>query len=101
MALPSMTGVRFVFAPPPEAAWLHDGTLDGFWRAAEALLRQVHEVFGADRLMWGSNYPAVSKVCSYRQTIDFIREGCAFLSDSDRAKILGGTAQRIFDLKWN
>lgn len=49
------------------------------------------ESFGAQRLLWGSNYPVVLETCSYGESLRFVDE-CAFLSPTQRDRILGGTA---------
>ncbi len=64
---------------------------------AQGLLRQVFETFGADRMMWGSNYPLTTQICSYRQAVEFI-ELCDFLGSEPKGKILAGTAATVFGL---
>ena len=49
-------------------------------------------------MLWGSNFPVVTHLCSYRQALDFIRLGCDFLGEADRAAILGGNARRILGM---
>ncbi len=63
-------------------------------------LRELYERFGADRLMWGSNYPVTLHVCSYQESLDLVRVACDFISAGDREKILGGTAKRVLRLPW-
>lgn len=46
-------------------------------RLAEAL-----ELFGAQRLIWASNYPVVLSKCSYRESLEFLGQ-CEFLSAED------------------
>jgi predicted TIM-barrel fold metal-dependent hydrolase len=67
---------------------------------AQGLMREVYERFGADRLMWGSNFPVVLKATSYERAFEFVRRECAFDSLADRDKILGGTASRVLSLPW-
>ncbi|MBN9429821.1 MAG: amidohydrolase [Burkholderiales bacterium] len=57
---------------------------------AQQHLRVLHEHVGADRLVWGSNFPPVQRACTYAQSLDFIRQ-CGFFSDDDRRKVLGAT----------
>jgi L-fuconolactonase len=64
----------------------------------QRMMREVYERFGADRLMWGSNYPPVLTVCSYEDALRFITEACDFLEPEHRAKILGGTARRVLGI---
>lgn len=51
--------------------------------------RELHSEVGADRLIWGSNYPPVARACSYRQSVDFVRKECGFLSAAEKDAILG------------
>jgi predicted TIM-barrel fold metal-dependent hydrolase len=57
-------------------------------------LASALELFGADRLMWGSNFPVVAQWCSYRESLEFLDH--APLSDEDRAQILGGTVAGLW-----
>jgi predicted TIM-barrel fold metal-dependent hydrolase len=63
-------------------------------------LQKIYDNFGPDRMMWGSNYPPITQICTYKQSLDFIREDCRFLSDDDKARILGRTASSILKVPW-
>ena len=65
------------------------------WKEAEPAIRECVDRIGAERLMWGSDWPMVGRFCTYRQTVDQYRVHCDFLTDSQRQAILGGTAARI------
>lgn len=67
---------------------------------AQQRLRELSERFGAERLIWGSNYPHTRRVCTYKESVDFVRVACEFLSEAERAAILGKTLQRIVPLPW-
>ena len=56
-------------------------------------LRRLYDRAGADRLVWGSNFPNVRRACTYQQALDFIRIECDFLSESERAGLLGDNFQ--------
>lgn len=64
--------------------------------AAQRYFRQLVEHAGASRLIWGSNYPPVQRVCTYAQALGFVKDACDFLSPDDRAAILGGNFIRDF-----
>ena len=53
-------------------------------------LQEAVELFGTRRLVWGSNYPVVSKKCSYRESLEFLG-ACTFLSSEDLEWITHGS----------
>jgi predicted TIM-barrel fold metal-dependent hydrolase len=61
---------------------------------ARQLIRRLADGFGADRLAWGSNFPAS------QGSLSDLREAAATaiseLTESERASFLGGTAARIY-----
>ncbi|MBC2664816.1 amidohydrolase [Novosphingobium flavum] len=65
----------------------------GWDRPAPILERLVSE-FGADRIAWGSNYPASEG--SMKDLLDMAMRGCATLSDEDREWIFSRTALRLY-----
>lgn len=62
---------------------------------AQEIVRWAVDQFGADRVMWGTDYPPTLNHGTYRQLLDWVRRHCAFLSDDQKARILGGTAERF------
>jgi predicted TIM-barrel fold metal-dependent hydrolase len=71
------------------------GVWDYPWKQTESTVRECVDRIGADRLIWGTDMPMVARFCTYRQTLDQYRLHCDFLSDEERAAILGGTAARV------
>lgn len=63
----------------------------------EPFISAAVDAFGAERLVWGSDWPLIAGLGSlYAASLEPVRSGCAFLSEADRAAILGGTALRLF-----
>ncbi len=62
---------------------------------AQELVRWAVDTFGADRIMWGTDYPPVLRTATYVQLLDWVRKHCSFLTAEQRAAILGGTAERF------
>jgi len=66
---------------------------------AEQVAR-LRDGFGANRLMWGTDWPIVPDTLSYAQRVALYRDHLGFLTSSERADILYKTVQRVwpFDL---
>ena len=65
------------------------------YRQVWPMLERMVERVGPDHLLWGTDMPFQNRFCTYRQSRNWIEEYCDFLSASDRAAIMGGTAARI------
>lgn len=55
----------------------------------------LFERFGADRVMWGSNYPATHDR-TYSDMVQLAREALSHLEVSDQELVLGGTALQLW-----
>lgn len=61
------------------------------------LIRRVRDAFGPQRVMWASDCPfQVDPGHNYHDSIALIRDRLDFLSDSDKAWMLRGTAEKVF-----
>lgn len=76
-----------------EADWQHWTVDDLRYYVQEAL-----EAFGPDRCMFGSDWPVCLLAASYEQVFHAMSELIAPLSESERAAVLGGTAERFYTL---
>jgi L-fuconolactonase len=56
----------------------------------------VLEAFGADRVMWGSDWPVCRLHCDYARWHASAQSLSAGLSETERAAIFGGTAARFY-----
>ena len=61
-----------------------------------APLGRIFEAFGFDRCMWGTDWTRAVALLTYRQGVDAFRDTDR-LSASDRAALMGGTLQRVYD----
>lgn len=52
--------------------------------------------FGADRCLWGSDFPHVLAGCGYVRNRNFLPREARFLSSVDLEAIMGGTAERLW-----
>ena len=68
----------------------------------EELLRPyihvVLEAFGAERVMYGSDWPVCLVAAEYSQQLRAIESACQELSDAERAAIFGGTAGTFYGI---
>lgn len=61
------------------------------------MMRRLFESYGPDRLMWASDAPyQLTEPNSYGASVALVRDRLDFVSESDRAKLLGGTAKSTF-----
>jgi L-fuconolactonase len=77
-----------------EADWRH-------WTAGD-LHRYINaalDSFGPDRLMIGSDWPVCTVAGGYRDVLDVVRTAVAGLSPAQQDAVLGGTAQRFWNLR--
>lgn len=64
-----------------------------------SLVAALHEAFGAERMCWGSDYPVCRLFGTYLDSLNFLRNDCAFLSNSDRDAILGSTLMQLLETR--
>ncbi len=76
-----------------EAAW-------GAWSQDDygPYLDVVFECFGADRLMFGSDWPVCTLSGSYSEVVGIVENYIAALSADEQAKIMGGVAVDFYQL---
>ena len=64
----------------------------------EGILRDTIAIFGAERCLFGSNYPIERLWISYGALLDAFFAGASALTDDARAAIFEGTAVRVYRL---
>lgn len=62
---------------------------DGFFRA-------VYDRFGADRLIWGSDFPHVLLKAGYGPTLHLFERRYPYVGKEERDRILGTNAERLY-----
>ena len=72
------------------------GIWDYPYPEAQALIRALRDKFGAGRLVWGSDMPNVERFCTYKQSLDYVRRYCDFLSDDEMDRVLGANVRDLF-----
>ncbi|GAB3824233.1 amidohydrolase family protein [Dactylosporangium cerinum] len=70
------------------------------WTAADLrpFVLAALDLFGAERLMFGSDWPVCLLAASYQGVLDTMRDLLGDVGDADRAAIFGGTAVAFYQL---
>jgi predicted TIM-barrel fold metal-dependent hydrolase len=63
------------------------------------VIRALVDAYGPDRLIYGGGYGAEATGASYRAVRERLLSFLTHLSDEDQAKVLGGTAARLFNFE--
>lgn len=66
-----------------------------YWDAQEQVKRLLG-AFGAQRLMWDTNWPVSMAQLPYAKIVALYRDRMSFLSPEERKEILSGTVQRVW-----
>ena len=66
------------------------------WSDSYGLVKQVYQSFGAQRIMWGTDWPVCLDRATYAQTLSVVRDEMSFFSPEDREWVLGRTALRLW-----
>ena len=80
------------FSPQPHKSdeeYPHHDSLPAF--------QKIHEAFGRERVMWGTDFPHVLLGMGYGPALDLFREHMDFLSAEDQEWLFGKTASSV----WN
>jgi L-fuconolactonase len=59
-------------------------------------VRRIHQAFGADRLMAGTDWPISLMQLQYGQAISLFRDHLKFLTAADQSRILSQTARKVW-----
>ncbi len=74
------------------------GTGEGYpYRTAHTLIERIYRAFGADRVMWGTDWPVCLSRATYREAFESAWN-LPFLSDDDRQWIFNGTARKAWGI---
>jgi L-fuconolactonase len=77
-----------------EAAW-------GTWRDTDLVpyLDAIVDAFGADRILFGSDWPVCLVAASYRDVVGVVNRWAERLTSTERALLFGGTASAVYHLE--
>lgn len=74
------------------------GVWDYPYPEARTLIQGLHTMFGSEKLVWGSDMPNVGRFCTYKQSLDYIRNYCDFFSENELDQILGGNLKKLLQI---
>jgi L-fuconolactonase len=66
------------------------------WRDTHDLVQSVYQAFGAQRIMWGTDWPMCLHKTTYGQTLSVVRDEMKFISVDDMPWVLGQTALKLW-----
>lgn len=66
------------------------------YRDTHDQVRRLYDAFGPQRLMWGTDWPAIETFCGYARALALYRDEIKFFNDEDRRWILGQSALRLW-----
>lgn len=70
------------------------------WKAADftPYLDELFEIFGVDRLMYGSDWPVCTLAAGYQQQLSIVTDYITRLSFEEKQKVMGKNAERFYNL---
>lgn len=77
--------------------WLFHPEFYPYPTAAKAI-REVIDMVGKEKLMWGSDYPRTITAITYKMSYDFISKS-PLLTDEEKACVLGTNAMEFYGFK--
>ena len=66
------------------------------WSDTHALVDKVYQAFGAQRIMWGTDWPVCLGKAEYAQALSVVRDEMTFIAPDDLEWILGKTVLQLW-----
>ena len=68
------------------------------WAAVDfrPYVKCIREIYGVDRLMWGSDWPVCLLAADYNTVLDIALDAMGSMSDKDRHRFLSGSASEFY-----
>jgi len=65
---------------------------------AQNYIHKAKEALGAEKLIWGSDFPMLLSFCTYQQTLNLVKNNCNFFSEKEKKKVLGENIANLLNL---
>jgi len=69
------------------------------WRDTFDAVQCVYQAFGAQRLMWATDWPVCLSKATYGQTLSVVHNEMTFINPEDREWVLGKTALKLWPFR--
>jgi L-fuconolactonase len=66
------------------------------YRDSFAQVKRIYDAFGAQRIMWGTDWPLIERYTTYDKILAFYRRELDFLTEDDKTWVLARTVERIW-----
>jgi predicted TIM-barrel fold metal-dependent hydrolase len=66
------------------------------YRDSQQRVKRLYDVFGPQRLMWGTDWPGVERYCGYAKALSLVRDEMNFLTEEDKSWMLSKTVERVW-----
>ena len=70
------------------------------FKQAQSKIKQAIKVIGTKKIMWGSDYPRTMVDFTYRQSLEWVVNGCDFMTKNEKAAFLGANAAKLYGFKY-
>jgi predicted TIM-barrel fold metal-dependent hydrolase len=67
------------------------------WQDALGMLERIFEVYGPERICWGSDFPASARYCTFRQSLEALRTHSGFFTPEDLRLVLGESLRQVLE----
>lgn len=64
-----------------------------------AIIKELAERVGVEKMMWATDWPWTEGICKYSQTVTSVKNHATFLNENQKESFLGGTAVEFLGLK--
>ena len=66
------------------------------WLDSQEHVKRLHQAFGPQRLMWGTDWPIVEGNATYEKALTVVRDDMKFLNSDDKQWIMSKTIERVW-----